>query len=244
MNESNDYIDIHTHILPGVDDGSGSMEETIKMLQIAFDQDIRTIIATPHYIAGSKNASVEQLNMVRSQVQEEAEKLDKEFKILLGNELYYSEAIMDDLKSQKALTLADSRYILVEFSVRDTYERIYKGMKELIYAGYAPVLAHVERYHCLYKKPELISELIRLGCYIQMNSDSLTGGIFNSEANVNRKLLNNGLVHLVGSDCHRSEIRKPKMKDTVKILQKKCDENLIHKIFLENPANILKNTYI
>lgn len=244
MIESNYYIDIHAHILPGVDDGSGSMEETIKMLRIAFDQGIRTIIATPHYIAGGKNASVEQLNIVRAQVQEEAEKIDKEFKILLGNELYYSEAIMDELKSQKALTLAGSNYVLVEFSVRDSYERIYKGLKELIYSGYAPVLAHVERYHCLYKKADLISELISLGCYIQMNSESLVGGIFNTEANLNRKLLNNGLIHLVGSDCHSSEIRKPKMKDTIKVLRKKCDEGLIHKIFLENPENILKKTYI
>lgn len=244
MIESNFYIDVHAHILPGVDDGSGSMEETIQMLQIALDQGIRTIIATPHYITGGKNASVEQLKMVCAQVREEAEKLDKEFKILLGNELYYSEAIIEDLKSQKALTLADSKYVLVEFSVRDSYERIYKGLKDLLYSGYAPILAHVERYHCLNKKMELINDLSRLGCYIQMNSDSLVGGIFNSEANFNRKLLNNGLIHLIGSDCHSSEIRKPKMKDTVMILRKKCDEGLIHKIFLENPVNILKNTYI
>lgn len=244
MSEKNYYTDIHTHILPGVDDGSNSMEETIKMLRIALEQDIRTIIATPHYIAGGKNLPADKLASIRDQVQAEAVKLDKEFKIFLGNELYYSESIVDELKSKEALTLADSRYVLVEFSVRDSYERIYKGLRELLNAGYAPILAHVERYHCLYKKEALVSELVRMGCYIQMNADSLIGGIFNSEANLNRKLLNNGLVHLIGSDCHDSEVRKPCMNDTVKTLRKKCDESLITMIFMENPMNILKNTYI
>jgi protein-tyrosine phosphatase len=244
MSDTNYYIDVHAHILPGVDDGSGSIEETIEMLKTAYDQNIRTIIATPHYLAGGTNTPVDQLVKIREQVQSEAQKLDKEFKILLGNELYYSESVIDALKRKEALTLADSRYVLVEFSVRDTYERIEKGLREFIHSGYAPILAHVERYQHLYKREDLVSELVEMGCYIQMNSDSLCGGIFNTEANLNRKLFNQGLVHLIGSDCHNNEVRKPKMKDTVKTLLKKCDERLVTTIFMENPMNVLENTYI
>jgi protein-tyrosine phosphatase len=244
MNDLNYYTDIHAHILPGVDDGSGSMEETVKMLKTAYDQNIRTIIATPHYVAGGTNSPKEQLIEIRDQVQAEAQKLDKEFKILLGNELYYSESIIDALKKKEAFTLADSRYVLVEFSVRDSYERIEKGLRELIYAGYAPILAHVERYQSLYKRTDLISDLVEMGSYIQMNSDSLSGGIFNTEASLNRKLINQGLVHLIGSDCHDSEVRIPRMKDTVKTLLKKCDERLVTTIFMENPMNVLQNNYI
>lgn len=242
MDENNFYVDVHTHILPGVDDGSQDMEETVRMLKLASEQEIRTIIATPHYIAGRDNTPASQLEAIRDQVQAQADQWN--INIYLGNELYYSESILEALKAKEALTLADSRYVLVEFSVRDTYERIFKGLKELVYGGYAPILAHVERYQALYKRADLISELVKLGCYIQMNAESLLGGIFNSEANSNRKLFNLGLVHLIGSDCHDSRVRTPRMKDTVKTLRKKCDEGLINMVFMENPMNVLKNTYI
>lgn len=244
MNITNSYYDIHTHILPGVDDGSGSMEETLRMLQIAAEQEIGTIIATPHFFAGDQNIPVEQLSLVRDKVQEEADKLNKKLKILLGNELYYSESVIDALKSKRALTLAGSRYVLVEYSVRDTYENIYKGMGEFIRAGYAPILAHVERYSCLHKREDLVSDLVKLGCYIQMNGSSLIGGIFNSEAALNRKLLNHGLIHFVGSDCHDDKVRVPVMSSVIKNLQKKCDESLVNQIFRENPKKILENKYI
>lgn len=244
MNKTIGYIDIHAHILPGVDDGSGSMEETVRMLQMANEQQIETIIATPHYAVGAKNLAVEQLEIIRDQVQVEAEKINGNMRILLGNELYYSDSILDALKAKEALTLAGSRYVLVEFSTREQYNNMYKGLGSLIRAGYIPIIAHIERYHCLEKKEHLISELIELGCYIQMNSDSLSGGFFDSEAKANRKLVNQGLVHFIGSDCHDLKLRVPSMKSTVDILQKRCDEGLMNKIFHKNPVSVLENTYI
>lgn len=238
------YFDMHTHILPEIDDGPGNLEETVRMLQLALKQGIRTIIATPHYIAGGDNVPVSKLSLVRDQVQEEAIKLDKDFRILLGNELYYSDSIIDALKNKEALTLAESRYVLVEFSVRDTYERIFRGMGDLVRYGYAPILAHVERYRCLYKREDCIRELIELGCYIQMNSCSLVGGIFDLKANINRKLLCQGMVHLVASDCHDDNTRIPFMNTVIGVLRKKCNESLIERIFYQNPQSILENTYI
>lgn len=238
------YIDIHAHILPGVDDGSGSMEETIQMLKTAAEQNIRTIIATPHFMAGSNNLSVQQLQTIRDRVQAEAAKIEEDLHILLGNELFYSESIIDELRSGRALTLADSKYVLVEFAVRSSYETIYRGLGELIQSGYAPILAHVERYLCLYKREDLINELIEAGCYIQMNSHSISGGIFNTEAAYNRKLINQGLVHFIGSDCHDEKIRIPYMKSAVKALQRKQDKRFLDKLLIENPLNILENTFI
>lgn len=244
MNNTEGYTDIHAHILPGVDDGSSSMEETIRMLKLALTQGIKTIIATPHYFAGGKNTSFEQLYFIRNQVQEEAEKFDKNFKLFLGHELYYSDAIIDALKSREAMTLAESSYVLVEFSVKESYDRIFRGLADLVRAGYNPILAHVERYQCLYKRENLICELIELGSYIQMNGSSLMGGFLNSEANYNRKLLNLGLVHFAASDCHNDSSRTPCIGDAAKFLQKKIDSTVIEKIFINNPQNILSNTYI
>jgi protein-tyrosine phosphatase len=220
------------------------MEETILMLETAISQGLQCIIATPHYTAGVDNAAVALLETVKEQVLSEARKLNKNFEIFLGNELYYSESIIEDLKEGKALTLAKSRYVLVEFSVKEEYRYIYQGMGKLIRAGYAPILAHIERYQCLKKKKDRMMELIEQGVYLQMNSSSLIGGIFDTEAAYNRKLFEQGLIHLVGSDSHDSRVRVPKMRSAVDALRKKCDEELIQQVFQDNPVKIINNVYI
>jgi len=245
MNRTSGYIDIHTHILPGVDDGSGSMEETIRMLRIALEERIETIIATPHYAIGADNTSTQQLILIQNQVQEEAYKLSKDMKILMGNELFYSDGIVEALKAGNALTLAESRYVLVEFRTNEVYNTIYKGLGNLIRAGYIPILAHVERYQCLFKKEDLINDLIRMGCYIQMNSDSLSSSMFDSQASFCRRLVKQGLIHFIASDCHDDKHRVPALVSAVKMIKKKIDdEGLIDQIFYDNPISILENTYI
>jgi protein-tyrosine phosphatase len=244
MDKTGKFIDIHTHILPGVDDGSQSMEETIKMLQIAQQEQIETIIATPHYIPGGRNLPVHILMQRLEEVQAEAVKVNPNMKLFLGNEIYYSNSVIEDLKTGKALTLANSRYTLVEFSTKDTDQHIYRSLSGLIRAGYIPILAHVERYRCFYKKEYLIHDLIEAGCYIQMNSRSLVGGVLDREAAYHRRLVEQGLVHLLGSDCHDDKVRVPYMTKSVQLIAKKCDESLVNKILFTNPFKVLENTYI
>jgi len=239
------YIDIHTHILPGVDDGSASMEETVQMLKMAYEQGVGAIIATPHYAVGTNNMTVEELERIRDKVQEEASKIDADFKIYLGNELLYSDSVIDDLLAKKALTLAGSRYALVEFLPGVDYKTLFKAVVDFCLAGFIPVLAHAERYRCLYYKEELISDLIDAGCYIQMNATSLSANIFtNPEAYHNAGLVKRGLVHFIGSDCHDVKGRKPDMQKAVKLIEKKCGRELAHQLYFNNPVKILENTYI
>lgn len=238
------YIDIHTHILPGVDDGAKNMEETIAMLKMAYEEGILTIIATPHYTCGKGNVKVEELQEKKKQVEEEAKKIDKDFSIYLGNELFYSDGIINDLKSGKALTLADSRYVLVEFMPSAPYEKIRLAIHKFVLAGYAPIIAHMERYQCLYRKEELIEELIELGAYIQMNTGSLKGGFFNQEVSNNKKMVSLGLVHFFGSDCHNTGQRMPRMESTLENLRKKVDHELLDQILFHNPRKIIENKYV
>jgi protein-tyrosine phosphatase len=238
------YIDIHSHILPGVDDGSFSMEETMEMLRIAGNEGITTIIATPHYAVGSKNMTIEELINIRNQVQETAKRLGLNYDILLGNEIFYSESVLEDVILGKAMTLADSRYVLIEFGVREHFKTIYHGLQEFVLAGYAPVLAHVERYNCLVKREDLMKELIKLGSYIQMNSVSLGGRFWNTEAAYHRRLVNKGLVHFIGTDCHNAKLRPPLIEDAYKAVSKHMSDTHIKQIFIENPKKILENKYI
>lgn len=238
------YIDIHNHILPGVDDGARSMEETIQIIEKAVKQGITTMFATPHYHCGGNHVEPNKLIEIKDAVQEEAYKIDKEFRIYLGNELMYSDSLLEDVKEKKALTLGDSRYALIEFSTRISYETMYKAMRNFITAGFSPIIAHVERYECLRKKDEFIGELIELGCYIQMNSSSLLGGVMNIEARRHKKLVSEGMVHFIASDCHDMHYRIPLMKDIVKSLTKRTDPKIMEDIFIHNPRKILENKYI
>ena len=244
MNINNYYFDIHTHILPGVDDGPSDMEQTIRMLQIAASEQIMTIIATPHFICGKRNPDPEYLLQLKDQVQEHACNINKDLRILLGNEIYYSESVIEDLKQGKALTLAGSSYVLVEFSTGERFKAIYHGIGNLIRHGYMPILAHTERYACLYKRTDLISELVKAGCYIQLNSSTVAGSVFNMKAAFLRGLINKGLAHFIGSDCHNDDVRKPIMKAAVRHLLKSSDIETAERILYENPLKVLENTYI
>ncbi len=242
--EAGRFMDIHTHILPGVDDGSSNMEETQKMLSLAIDQRIGSIIATPHYACGAKNTSARRLHEIRDQVHAEAVKLDTGFQLYLGNELFYSESIVEALQSKEALTLAGSRYILVEFSPSEEYRTLFRGLGNLVRAGYAPILAHMERYQCLEKKAEQVFDIIELGCYIQINCSCLIGGSVNRKANYFCDLINRGLIHFIASDCHNSKVRTPGFAAALEALRNKVDEETLERVLIENPRKIIENVYI
>lgn len=244
MNSILGYIDIHTHILPGVDDGSSSMEETMKMLTAAYDEGVKTIVATPHYIPGRHNAGAERLREVYEQVCAEAAAVWPDLRIMLGNEIYYKDNAVNDLKSHRALTLAETDYVLVEFSVRSEYRTIFHAVRTLTEAGYRPIIAHVERYGCLYKKYDDIENLIDAGAYIQINTESLTGGFLDRRAAFCRRLLAEGYVYFLGSDCHDTGLRKPLMKTALDKLDRTTCEDQIVRIMTEYADALLNNKWI
>lgn len=239
------FYDVHTHILPQVDDGAASMDMTIEMLLEANRQGICHIIATPHYIKGSKQVPIEKLRQRLEKVQEEADRILPGVRLYLGNELYYSDSVLEDVQNGQAATLAGSDYVLIEFDVTVEYKEIYRGLRKAVEMGYRPILAHMERYECLYKKYDRIEELLSLGVYLQMNAGSVMGGMFDGRAAWCRRLIQDGYIHLLGSDCHNMEHRPPKMKDAVEVLRKKkISEDILERILFHNPQRILENRYI
>lgn len=236
------YYDIHTHLIPYVDDGAKDVETTRKMLRIAYEDGIRTIIATPHFIVGRSCKKEKLLERFQILV-EEANKISSEFKIYLGNELYYSSGIVEQLQSGEAFTMADSKYILVEFSVAETFRKMKEGIQDLMMSGYRPILAHIERYQCL-RELDNVRELAEAGCYLQVNASSFLGNIFDKRARYCKKLITSGYVHLVGSDCHNIDERKPMISKSYQYLSKFMNRDTLDEIFYHNPQKIIENKYI
>lgn len=236
-------IDIHSHILPGVDDGARNMQETIEMLRAAYEEGIRIMIATPHYDNRHKQ-SFSKLEEKLELVRQAAWEMDSDFNIYMGNEIYYEEGIQEVLREKKAFTLAGGRYVLIEFSTSESYKVMYQGMKEFILEGFIPIIAHIERYDCLWKRTERIKDLVDLGCYMQINAASLIGGFFDLQAVYCRKLAENGLIHFIASDCHNTKSRKPIMKTSLSGLKKTMSAAQIQNLVLNNAYKVIENKYI
>ncbi len=234
------FVDMHCHVLPEVDDGAQSLEETRKMLQTAYDEGIRYIIATPHYHPrrGRKPPHIlrRQLRLVRS----EAEKISGRLRIYLGNEIYFGQDIPDLLDEEEVLTMNRTRYVLVEFSTADSFEHICQGIRQLQMRGYNVILAHIERYQCMLAEPDRAGYLAEMGVKIQINADSITGECGRRVRKYVRQLMEQDLVFCTGTDAHRPKIRPPHMKKAAEYVAAKYGRQYMRKIFWENAGSMLK----
>ena len=230
-------IDVHAHILPGIDDGSRNWEESRLMLQMAYEQGIRQIIATPHYRSGRRSINLKDL---AGQLQEEAEAIRPDLQIFLGEELYYHEGLAGELKEGMALTLAGTRYVLVEFSPETTYPALYQALRKLIMARYIPVLAHIERYQCL-RNQNSLAELGTLDCLFQMNYSSLAGSALDQSVRWCRRQVLEERVHLLGSDMHRMDYRKPDLTGALRWLRTHIPRRQLRGLVYRNADELLRS---
>lgn len=234
--------DLHCHILPGVDDGSKDMETSMKMLEIGYQNGIRRIIATPHYISNHLKYDEDKLQKVFTAFTEEVYKVYPDMECYLGNELYVQGQVLEDVKAGKVHTMADSKYLLVEFSTKIAYHDMYKEMKNIVQARYYPILAHMERFQCLTKHPERVDELAELGVYFQMNADSVLGK--GADKKWCRKMLKENRIQFLGTDAHGTTHRTPKMEQAVKWIYENIEPWDAEDLLINNPKKILNKERI
>lgn len=238
------YFDIHCHILPGVDDGAGDMEETVRMLKLEYNDGVYNVIFTPHYVPGSKmekNAErAERIKKVFSSVQMECRRLFPDMKVYLGNELYHKNDMLRELDEKRANTLAGSRYILIEFPTTILYKELKRAIQNYLFGGYLPVLAHMERYGCLYNDFDRIAELKNIGCLLQMNTGNFLEVPFSANKRFCMRAVKEGYVDFLGTDSHDSRIRKPDMGRAVRCLERKVSRNVLDEILYKNPLKLLE----
>ena len=206
----NQFVDIHCHILPGVDDGSQTPEETKAMLQKAWDEGIQIMVATPHY---HKQRGKNDIELIKKQLlltRKLAKEVHPKMQICLGMEIYYGEDVPELLKEGRVVSIRKSRYILVEFSPGDEFQYILNAVRKLQMSGHTVIIAHIERYNCLRKDISNVEYLREMGAYLQVNTGSITGSYGRSVKKFLREVLKAHLVQLVGTDAHGSERRTPR----------------------------------
>ena len=234
------FIDMHCHILPGVDDGAESVEEMRAMLQIAYDEGIRCIIATPHHHPARGHKPPEILRKRAVLLRDAAHAIDKHFRIYLGTEIYFGQDIPQKLKNKQVLTMNRRNYILVEFSPSEPFSYLYQSLQQLQMEGYEVILAHVERYHCIIDEPELAEQLRKMGILLQINAGSIIGESGRKEKKFVRDLMEENMVFCVGTDAHSANRRAPRMKKAAACVANKYGEEYMRRIFFSNAMLMLR----
>jgi len=230
-------VDIHSHILPDVDDGCKSHAESVKMLDLYMGQHVEAIICTPHYgVCGIPGVDIEDAYclLIRKAA-------DRGITLYLGNEILFDRFTLLHVRRGLARTLCNSEYILVEFDpwgAGASADYIFNCMSWLAQSEYKPILAHAERYPALQVNEDIYHKLVRAGVKLQINAYDIYNNPDEREQKVTRRLLMKHLVSFIGSDTH-GERRPPILLDGVSWIYDNCREDYADAVVHDNAAKLI-----
>ncbi len=203
--------DLHSHILPGIDDGCNSEEESIKLLKDIISSGVNEIVFTPHYtvntkyIVNNKN-KIEIFNKLKKIIKEN----NLQIKVYLGNEILFCDDILKLINKGDIYTINNSKTLLIEFPMMNLPYNAINVFEELINAGYTIVVAHVERYYFVKNNIDILNNFINMGVYLQGNYTSLFGKYGIESKKVLKKLLKKHMIDILSSDTHHEVIGNEK----------------------------------
>ncbi len=233
-------IDIHTHILPNLDDGPDRIDESLELARVAYRAGTRTLVATPHVLNGlDMNLNMQiinHFNQFKSKLEAELPEMD----LILGSEIYFRPNLCDIVHHEIATIGALGRYMLVEFSLMDIPRGFERELKVLQKNDVIPIIAHPERNAAAIRKPALIRQMIDAGALIQVNAGSLTGLFGRTIKNMAYNLLKRGWVHVIASDAHGVNHRGPGLKEAVSTAAEVVGVANARRFVDENPRIIIE----
>lgn len=237
-------IDMHSHILPDIDDGSRNIEESIDMLKEAYQAGFTAVVATSHYYLGyyevEEKERIELIEEIMNRIQDVAPKLQ----ICKGSEIYVNSQMANWLAEHKASSINGTKYVLFELPFQHQIQNLQDIIYSLLSHKFVPIIAHPERYEYVQKDPNILLNLIDLGVLFQSNFGSIIGQYGKTAKKTVTKLLQNNFVHFLGSDAHRHKSIYTKVPDAIEELSQIISEDKIKKITTINPSLVLENKNI
>lgn len=232
-------VDIHCHVLPGVDDGPGTMEDTMAVLREAQRQGVGRMIVTPHFHPGRYVVPAEQVLYVLQEVRQCAVQEGIDIQLDPGHECYYYSGLLEQIEAGNVLTMAGTDFVLIEFEPDTLYSSIVGAVRKMRGGGFRPILAHYERYQCLHQHPDRLKELRTNGAFFQMNFDRLLDRGILFHPNPWRKQLRDGFVDFLGSDTHGMDFRPLHAGQAVEWMLKNIPKETSDAILIRN-VNMLR----
>ena len=233
-------IDIHSHILYGVDDGADTLADAVKIARGLASQGVTDVVLTPHYVDETCYSVCREDNLKRFDELKSALATEGvDINIYIGNELYISEDILDWLKQGIISTLNDSKYLLVELPLNGEYQSYDDILMLLTRHGYQVILAHPERYEIFKDDYSLLQNLCEVGKLLQCNIGSFVGKYGKDALKLARKLAKDKMIFAFGSDVHHP-FKNDYILKAQKKLAKYYSDTEIKEVLVENPAKILE----
>lgn len=238
-------IDIHIHLLPNLDDGAKSMDESIQMCRIGYQDGIRTFIATPHVLPGiyenHRSTILLKLRELNSKLDSEFPSFSPTLSILPGADVHFSPDMPRLCERGEILTLNDQgRFLMVEFPFQGIPFQAEEVLFKLLAKGVIPIISHPERNFEIGQRPKRYYEMIRMGCLGQVTAMSLTGGFGPGAKRVAEFLLSKRLIHLLASDAHSTDGRPPILSLGVRAAEKIVGTEEAQKMVTEYPRDLLE----
>ncbi len=240
-------VDIHTHILPGVDDGAENFDEAIQMLKIAQDNGTTDIVLTPHHLARDMRGMKMGKDDLVSRFQifkESASAYCPKLNLYLGAETYAASDLYEAIDDGRIITINDTRYVLLEFGFNDHIRRAFNATVSLLERGYIPIIAHPERYDFVKDEPMSIMEFLDIGALLQINSGSLAGEYGGASREIAMMYLDEQIVAAVASDAHSVFQRTPDLSEPYAFVSSVFSGVYADDLFYRNPMSILKGKRI
>ena len=232
-------VDVHSHIMYGIDDGSESIETSLEILKDAYNNGVTDIFLTPHYIENSRfncNNKEKQkiLNILKTKLKEEKISIN----LYIGNEVFIDENILEHIKNNEIAPLNNSKYILVELPMGRMYNNTKEILFNLIIEGYTIVLAHPERYRYMQEDDKKLEELLSMGVLLQGNYRSLFGYYGKDAKKALKKFIKKKQISFLGSDIHKNDGYNLKKLEKI-VLKLSKDKEYTENIIKNNALEII-----
>lgn len=233
-------IDIHSHILPGIDDGAQTEADSLAMARAAVEDGIHTIIATPHHKNGAFENIKENIITYTTILNELFESEGIPLTLLPGQETRINGDMIEDIQKDELLTLNHTKYLFVEFPSATVPAYASQMLFDIQVAGYIPIIVHPERNQELIERPEKLYDFVRKGALTQVTAGSVIGKFGKNIEKFSHELINNNLTHFIASDAHNTTTRQFWMQEAFAAVDHTHGQELSY-VLLENSQLLIEN---
>jgi protein-tyrosine phosphatase len=234
-------IDLHTHLLPGIDDGSKSLEQSLQMAKIAVEDGITIMACTPHIYPGLYMNDAAGITDARDKLQNHLDDSGIKLRLIVGADAHLVPELLSGLQTGRVPTLNQSRYFLLEPSHHIAVPNFDSAVFEIMVAGYIPVITHPERLTWIEDHYSTFVDLAKRGAWLQITAGAMLGKFGRRAKYWSEKLLADGLVHIIASDAHNTGRRSPQMAEAHELAVKLVGKQEASRMVLGRPKAILDN---
>lgn len=235
-------IDLHCHLLPGIDDGATDLGTSLAMAQMAIDDGVHTIACTPHIYPGMYENNATGIRAAIAALQAELDQRQMPLRLLIGADTYLEPALEQAIAAGRVPTLADSRYLLLEPPHHVLPPHFLEAVFALKTAGYIPVITHPERLTWVPDHYDLLARAISAGAWMQITAGSLTGRFGSAPKHIAERMLDDGLVHIIATDAHNLKRRPPLLAEGRTAAAQRVGPEEAEHMVMTRPAGIITNT--